>query len=99
MKNCFELTTFQWTMNRFPANLLPPCPSFLITHDEILVIDSRKMKVQYPSIDCCFPHQTGVTERSISGHDRRTTDRVPHQMMISHQPYWISNRLGANHDS
>jgi hypothetical protein len=42
------------------------------------------VEVQHSSIDCRFPHQTGVTERSISRHDRRTADRVLHDVMIGH---------------
>jgi hypothetical protein len=49
------------------------------------------MKVQHPPVDCCLPHQTGVTERSISGHDRRAANRVSNQMMIAHQPDRISD--------
>ena len=91
MENALELITLQRTVNRFARDLLPPRSGFIVAHDEVLVVYACKMKVQYLSLDCCFPHQTGVTERSISGHDRRTADRVVHQVVITHQPYWIRN--------
>ena len=84
MKDTLELMALQWTMNRFATNLLPPAAGFFITHDEVLVVDACKVEVQHAPIDCRFPHQTGVTERSISGHDRRAADRVPHEVMIGH---------------
>jgi hypothetical protein len=42
------------------------------------------VKVQNPPVYSCLPHQTGVTERSISGHDRRTADSVSYKVVISH---------------
>ena len=96
MENPFELTAFQWTMNGLPADLLPPRSSFLITHDEVLVVNTCQVKVQYPPIDRRLPHQTGVTERSISGHDRRGADSVRHQVMVGHDPDWICDRLVSN---
>ena len=71
-------------MNRLAADLLPPRSSFFIAHDEVLVIDTCKVKVQYPSVYGCLPHQTGVTERSISGEDRRAADSVSYKMVIAH---------------
>jgi hypothetical protein len=49
------------------------------------------VEVQDPPVDCCLPHQTGVTERSISGHDRRAADSVSYEMVIAHQPDRISD--------
>jgi len=85
-------------MNRFAADLLPPRSRFLITHDEVLVINAGEVKVQHAPVYCRLPHQTGVTERSISGHDRRSANRVLHQMMVGHDPDWIRDRLIANVD-
>jgi hypothetical protein len=34
------------------------------------------MKMQVASLDCCLPHQTGVTERSIGCTDGSATYRV-----------------------
>jgi hypothetical protein len=82
---------FQWTVNGFATDLLPPRSSFFIAHDEVLVIDACKVKVQHPPIDYRFPHQTGVTERSISGHDRRVANRVLNDVVITHQPHWIGD--------
>jgi hypothetical protein len=49
------------------------------------------VKVQYASVNSCLPHQTGVTERSISGHDRRAADSVSDEVVITHQPDRISH--------
>ena len=70
--------------DRFTSYLLPPRTSLFIFHDEILVVDAGEMKMQHASVNCCFPHQTGVTERSISGTDWVTAHRVSHDMMIGH---------------
>jgi len=32
--------------------LLPPCPSFLIAHDEVLVVNAGEMKVKLAAIYC-----------------------------------------------
>jgi hypothetical protein len=98
MKNALELVALQWTMNRFACHLLPPRSSFIVTHDEVLVVDAREPEVQRPSFYCRFPHQTGVTERSIGGHDRHTANRVHHDVVITHQPDRISYRLFTNFD-
>ena len=90
MEDSFELATFQWTMKRLPADLLPPASRLFISHDEVLVVDACEMKVQHAPVDCRFPHQTGVTERSIRRHDRRAANRVLHDVVIAHQ----SNRIG-----
>jgi hypothetical protein len=42
------------------------------------------MKVQHLSVYRCLPHQTGVTERSISGDYGNRTDHVLHNVMVSH---------------
>jgi hypothetical protein len=91
MKNLLELVSFQRTLNGLAADLLPPRSRLFITHDEVLVVDTGKVKVQYPSIDCCLPHQTGVTERSISGHYRRAANRVSDKVVIAHEPDRISD--------
>ena len=91
--------TFQRTEDRFSCNLLPPGAGLFITHDEVLIVNARQMKMEYAAVYSCFPHQTGVTERSISGHDRSATHRVLDQMVISHQPDRISNRLSLVLDS
>jgi hypothetical protein len=49
------------------------------------------VKVQYASVYSCFPHQTGVTERSIGGHDRRAADSVSDEVVIAHQSNRISD--------
>ena len=86
MKERMQFLTLEWTLDRFASDLLPPRTSLFIAHDEVLVIDTCKVKVQYPSVYGCLPHQTGVTERSIRGHDRRAADRVSYEVVITHQP-------------
>ncbi len=93
MKNTLELVAFQGAEDCLPRNLLPPRAGLFITHDEVLIIYARQVKVEDAAVYSCFPHQTGVTERSISGHQGRATDGVLHHMVVSHQPDWISNRL------
>src|SRR6185437_5127149 len=98
VKDTLELPALQWTMDGFAADLLPPASRLFITHDEVLVVDTGEVKVQHPPVDCRFPHQTGVTERSISRHDRRAANRVLHDVVIAHQPDRIRNRLIADRD-
>jgi len=98
VKDTLELMALQWTMNRFATDLLPPASRLLITHDEVLVVDACKVKVQYASIDCRFPHQTGVTERSIRCHDRRAANCVRHDVVIAHQSNGIRNRFMIDRD-
>ena len=99
MEDTLEAAAFQRAEDSFSRYLLPPGAGLFITHDEVLVVDTRKMKVKYSAVDCRFPHQTGVTERSIGGHDRSATHRVLDQMVISHQPNWIGNGLSLVFDS
>lgn len=98
MKDALELPSLQWAMNRFAADLLPPASRLFITHDEVLVVDACKVKVQHAPIDCRFPHQTGVTERSIRRDDRRAANRVLHDVVIAHHSDRVSNRLIADRD-
>jgi hypothetical protein len=42
------------------------------------------MKMQYPSVNCCLPHQTGVTERSIGCADWRPAHGVGNDVVIGH---------------
>src|SRR5215213_10789888 len=90
--------SLQWTINRFATDLLPPAPSLLIAHDEVLIVNAREVEVQHAPIDCRFPHQTGVTERSISRDDGRAADRVLYDVVITHEPDRISNKLVTNRD-
>jgi hypothetical protein len=48
------------------------------------------VKVELLSVYRRFPHQTGVTERSISYHDGLATDDVLNHMVIGH----LTNRIG-----
>src|SRR5205807_4875419 len=83
-KNRLEALALKWTKDRFAGHLLPPRASLFISHDEILVVDTGEMKMQYASVNCRLPHQTGVTERSISCTDWRAPDGVLDHVMIGH---------------
>ena len=91
MKERAQLLPFQWSLNRFAGDLLPPRSGLFVAHDEVLVVDTGQMKVQHLAVYRCLPHQTGVTERSISRDDRRVSNHVLHQVMISHEPHRISD--------
>src|SRR5215510_2092827 len=54
------------------------------------------MKMQQASVNCRFPHQTGVTKRSISSTERRAADGVLHDMVIGHQAHRIGNGFVLN---
>ena len=84
MEDTLEAMAFQGAEDCFSRYLLPPGAGLFITHDEVLIVDAREMKMKYASVYSCFPHQTGVTERSISGHDRHTANRVHHDVVITH---------------
>ena len=99
MEDALEVVAFQGAEDSFSRYLLPPGAGLFITHDEILIVDSREMEMKHAPVNSCFPHQTGVTERSISGHDRSAAHRVLDQMVISHQANWISNCFSLVFDS
>ena len=96
MKNGFQALALERTLNRFASDLLPPGTRLHVAHDEVLVIDSCELEVQLPSAYCCFPHQTGVTERSIGGDDRSASDNVLDQMMVGHQAHRIRGRFAID---
>ena len=89
------MLSFEWSEDGLSGHLLPPRTSLFVPHDEVLVIDTRQVKVKNLAAYCRFPHQTGVTERSISRHDRSATDRVLHQVMIGHQSHRIGDGLAV----
>src|SRR3712207_7296641 len=45
-----------------------------------------------------LPHQTGVTERSISGDDLHAPDPVLHQVVVGHLPDRVGRRLAVQLD-
>src|SRR6266853_4164361 len=90
-----KFLSFQRAKDRFAGYLLPPRSSLFVAHDEVLVIDPSQMKVQQPPVYCRLPHQTGVTERSISSHDRSAAHNVSHEMMVGH----LANRIGYRFSS
>ena len=89
------MLTFERTEDRFAGHLLPPGAGLFVTHDEVLIVDARQVKVKLPSVYCRFPHQTGVTERSISGDNRSAADHVLHEMMVSHEANWVSDSFSV----
>src|SRR5262249_14980219 len=61
---------FERAIDGFAINLLPPRASFLVAHQEILVVDARQIKMQRSAVYGAGPHETRVTERSIGDGDR-----------------------------
>src|SRR4026208_1700376 len=51
------------------------------------------MEGELPPVYCRLPHQTGVTERSISSDYRSASHHVMHQVMVSHLTDRIGHRL------
>lgn len=98
MENTLQAVAFQGAEDRLSRYLLPPRTSLFVTHDEVLIVDAGKMKMEYASVYSCLPHQTGVTERSIGGNQRSATHRVLDQMVVGHQPNWISYGLSLVFD-
>src|SRR2546430_642672 len=98
MKHRTQLLRFQRAEDCFASHLLPPRARFIIAHDEVLVVDAGKMKVQHAPRNGCLPHQTGVTERSISRDNRCTSNHILDEMMISHQPNRISYSFAVTVD-
>jgi len=92
------MLAFQRPLDRFAGNLLPPRPGFFVAHDEVLVINSRQVKVKLPSAYCRFPHQTGVTERSISSDYGSAADNVLYEVVVSHEANRISRSLSIAFD-
>jgi hypothetical protein len=90
VKDQRQATTFHLTLNRFAGYLLPPGTGLLIAHDEVLVVDARQAKGQFAIVNLRFPHQTGVTERSVSGDNGRASDHAIDDVMISQ----LANRKG-----
>jgi hypothetical protein len=67
-----KLSPFQGASNRGPSDLLPIAAGLLITHQKILVVDARQVKMQLPSVQAAGPDQTRVAERSISNDHRQS---------------------------
>ena len=76
---------------RSDARRAPYGLSFLIAHQEVLVIDACEMKVQFASVYAAGPDQTRMGERSISDHDGQAVEPVVHNVVISH----LADRIGA----
>jgi hypothetical protein len=98
MENWTKMLAFQRSLDRFTGNLLPPRSGFFVAHDEVLVINSRQMEMKLPATYCRFPHQTGVTERSISSHDGSAADNVLYEVVVSHEADRISRSLSIAFD-
>src|SRR5208337_3207791 len=79
-----ERRALQRAVYGLARDLLPPSPSFAVPHQEVLVVDTREIEMQRPSLDCSRPHQTGVTKRSISDDDRLPPDGIVQNVMVSH---------------
>jgi hypothetical protein len=88
-----ESLSFKRAKNRLARDLLPPGACLLVAHDEILIVNSREMEMKYSPIDRRLPHQTGVTERSISSDHWRAPYSVLDQVVIGHQTNRVGNCL------
>ena len=93
MENSLEVMTLQGAEDCFSRNLLPPGAGLFITHDKVLIVDTSEMEMEHSPVYSCFPHQTGVTERSISGNQRSASNGVLNHMVVSHQSNRVSNSL------
>src|SRR6266542_553163 len=91
MKNRTEPLAFERALNCFTSYLLPPRACFFIVHDEVLVVNALQIEMKGTAVNCRLPHQTGVTERSIGGYDRGSTDDILHHVVIGHK----ANRIGC----
>ena len=72
----------------------------LVTHQEILVVDARQMKVQVASLHAAGPDQTRVAERSIGDDDRQLMQPIIDYVVIPHLANRVRAALSAqgNHD-
>jgi|SRR5215471_1409544 len=52
--------------------------------------------MQVPPVHSSFPHQTGVTERSISSRDRHSTDDIIEDVVIGHRANRVSAGIGSD---
>ena len=95
--NELQLPALERTGNGEAADLLPVGPRLLIAHDEVLVVDAGQVKRQPHPIDFSRPHQTGVTERSISGDDGGFTHDVVDDVVVRHAADRVRARFVINH--
>ena len=91
MVDQLKLLTFGRAKDCFSGDLLPPRARLVILHDEVLVVYPRKMKLRAATCIGRFPHQTGVTERSVGDKDGYAANRVLHHMVISN----LTHRVGC----
>ena len=99
MKDRLEPLPAQRPRDRLAGDLLPPRAGLLVTHDEVLVVDAGQVKVQLATIYFSFPHQTGVTERSIGRNYGDPAHRVMQNVMIGHLPERVSGGLAIEINS
>ena len=64
------------------GDLLPVTARLLVPHEKVLVIDTGEMKSQTDPVYLASPHQTGVTERSISGRYRHPANHVVDDVVV-----------------
>src|ERR1019366_7467496 len=62
-----------------------------ITHEEVLIVYTRKVERQSQAVHLAPPHQTGVTERSIGDCDGNVVHDVVDDVMVGKG----SDRIGA----
>lgn len=94
-----QLASFECAVQGLPGHLLPPRPGFVIAHDEVLVVDAREMERELLAVNFGFPHQTGVTERSVSRCNRLASDNIVDDVMISHLAHGVRDGFAVDFDS
>src|SRR2546422_9821943 len=80
-RNPAQALAAQLAQDAFAGDLLPPASGLLVDHEEILVVDADQMEAKDAAVYRTVPHQTGVTERSIGGQQRRRAELVIEHVM------------------
>src|ERR1041384_5456897 len=95
----FKTLAFRRAENSFSGDLLPPRAGFVILHEEVLIINPRKMELRVASCTGRLPHQTGVAERSVSDKHRDAANHVLHYVVISNLAHRVSGGIAVHFDS
>src|SRR5207302_1756895 len=81
-----QIAALERTRDGSATDLLPIGSGFLVAHEEVLIVDSCKVKGQPQAVHVAPPHQTGVTERSIGRRDGHAAYNVVYDMVIRDTP-------------
>src|SRR4051794_23877130 len=91
MSHRVQDAAFHRACDAFARYLLPPRARLFVAHYEVLIVDAREMKTERSPVNCSFPHQTGVAERSVSGDYGCAADLVLYYVMVR----YLSNRISG----